>query len=277
MNPLTVTHVTAALAQGVTAPAQGQNGAHAVNKSQPPIRLSQPPSRSMAALTMIDIQDARMLVVPSPRRIPTAKEMAAFVSRLAPIEMAAPSLSQPSQSLLPVSRPEAKQVQAPAPSQPGVCIQGWTIPLAYVACGVTLCLCNILVPDGIVGCVHVLCPVWTLTLAAHALATSDPAWLWMGALTGLLLPFVLLLRDVLFVCFYLLVFAAFATGRFWQTLQGPPLVLACVSWAGLLSGCTLAVLAEHPRAQVSVATFFGLSAAMVSSAARFGKVVLRVA
>jgi chemotaxis protein methyltransferase CheR len=123
----------------------------------------------------------------------------------------------------------------------------------------------------------ILCPIWTLTLAAHALATSDPAWLWLGALTGLLLPFVLLLRDVLFVCFYLLVFAAFATGRFWQTLQGPPLVLACVSWAGLLSGCTLAVLAEHPRAQVSVATFFGLSAAMVSSAARFGKVVLRVA
>lgn len=253
------------------------------NKSLlPPITLSNP--RTMmtapAATAIIDhIQDARLLVVPSMRRIPTPKEMASFVTRLAPIEMAAPSITAqltttPRASLLlPLHDPKTVLPANPAPNQT---IQGWAIPLAYVACGLALCLCNILVPDGIVGCLHILCPVWTLTLALHALATNDPVWLWLGALTGMLLPFVLLLRDLLFVCFYLLVFAIFGSGRFWQTLQGPPLVLACVSWLGLLSGCVLAVLAEHPRAQLSVAAFFALASAIVSSGARFGKLVLRV-
>jgi hypothetical protein len=253
----------------------------------PPITLSKP---AMAHITIDHIQDARLLVIPSMRRIPTPKEMASFVTRLAPIEMAAPSLTSP--PTLPLSTPRGVLVlplhnnnsdpTKASASQPlstaavGQSIQGWTIPLAYVACGLGLCLCNILVPDGIVGCLHILCPIWTLTLALHALATNDPVWLWLGALTGMLLPFVLLLRDLLFVCFYLLVFAVFGSGRFWQTLQGPPLVLVCVSWLGLLSGCVLAVLAEHPRAQLSVAAFFALASAIVSSGARFGKLVLRV-
>jgi hypothetical protein len=126
------------------------------------------------------------------------------------------------------------------------------------------------------ACAHVLGPPWTLTLVLHAVATSDPAWLWFAFLAVMLLPFVLLLRHILFVCFYLLAFASFASGKFWQLLQGPALVLACVAWAGLLSGVTLTVLAEHPRAQVSVAAFFALSVAIVSSAARFHKLVLRV-
>jgi hypothetical protein len=222
----------------------------------------------------IEVQDMasvhNMLVVPSPRRVPTAKEMAAFMSRLAPIEMAAPSISSRSAQnepapALPLPLPR-KQLEVP----------GYSIPLAYVACGVMLCLCNILLPDAIQACAHVLGPPWTLTLVLHALATSDPAWLWFAFLAAMLLPCVLLVRHILFVCFYLLAFASFASGKFWQSLQGPPLVLACVSWVGLLSGVALSVLAEHPRAQLSVAAFFALSVAIVSSAARFHKLVLRV-
>ena len=58
----------------------------------PPITLSKP---AMAHITIDHIQDARLLVIPSMRRIPTPKEMASFVTRLAPIEMAAPSLTSP--------------------------------------------------------------------------------------------------------------------------------------------------------------------------------------
>jgi hypothetical protein len=222
----------------------------------------------------IEVQDMasvhNMLVVPSPRRVPTAKEMAAFMSRLAPIEMAAPSISSRSAQsepgpALPLPLPR-KQLEVP----------GYSIPLAYVACGVMLCLCNILLRDAIQACAHVLGPPWTLTLVLHALAASDPAWLWFAFLAAMLLPCVLLVRHILFVCFYLLAFASFASGKFWQSLQGPPLVLACVSWVGLLSGVALSVLAEHPRAQLSVAAFFALSVAIVSSAARFHKLVLRV-
>ena len=264
------------------------------NKSLTPIALFSAPSvtilPSASKMAAIDsIPDTCVLVVPSMRRPPTAKEMATFVSRLAPIEMASPSLTHyqhhpprdPATGTA-ISTPTTTTTAAGShqQQQQQQIIQGWAIPLAYVACGLALCLCNILVPEGIVACVHVLCPVWTLTLALHALAlhsTTDPTWLWLGGLTGLLLPFVLLVRDLLFVCFYLLVFAVFATGgRFWQTLQGPPFVLVCVSWLGLLSGIVLAVLAEHPSAQLSVAAFFALSTAIVSSGARFGKLVLRV-
>ena len=268
------------------------------NKSLTPIALFSPsvailPSASkMAAID--SIPDTCVLVVPSMRRPPTAKEMATFVSRLAPIEMASPSLTHYHHHHPPAPpRSSSGNQQDPAGTTTAIPtttmtmtsshqqqqVQGWVIPLAYVACGLILCLCNILIPDGIVACVHVLCPVWTLTLALHALAlhSADPTWLWLGGLTGLLLPFILLVRDLLFVCFYLLVFAVFATGgRFWQTLQGPPFVLVCVSWLGLLSGIVLAVLAEHPSAQLSVAAFFALSTAIVSSGARFGKLVLRV-
>ena len=244
----------------------------------------------MAALA-IEVQDmARvhsLLVVPSPRRIPTSKEMAAFVSRLAPIEMAAPSLtacmssSSKQHAILPAHQHHHHQADPQAGSQtscsgPAVTVQGWAIPLAYAGCGMLLCLCNILVPDGIVACAHVLAPAWTLTLALHALASNDPVWLWLGALVALLLPFVLLLRDPLFACFYLLAFAGFGSGRFWHTLQGPAFILACVSWFGLATGCVMTVLADQPRAQLSVAAFFALASAIVTSAARFGKLVLRL-
>ncbi len=214
-----------------------------------------------------------LLVVPSPRRVPTAKEMAAFVARLAPIEMAAPSISATARTH--AHPPAGKEPDPPPhPSKP-VALPAWAIPLAYLACGLALFLCSLLVPDGLAVCAHVLTPPWTLALAAHALATHDPAWLWLGLLVACLLPCVLLLRDPLFLGFYLFVFAAFGTGRFWQALQGPPFILVCVAWFGLLASAALAVLADHPRAQLSAAAFFALSGACVASGARFGGLVLR--
>ena len=212
-----------------------------------------------------------LLVVPSPRRVPTAKEMAAFVARLAPIEMATPSISS-----------STKQ-QVSASSKTGPCeeppkqqaLQGWAIPLGYAGCGLLLFLCSVLVPDGLVPCAHILTPVWTPTLAAHALALSDPVWAWSGLLVACLLPFVLLLRNALFLGFYLLALAAFGSGKFWQALKGPPFILACVCWLGLLVSCGLAFLADHPRAQLTVATFFALASAVVTSSARFGRLILR--
>lgn len=211
-----------------------------------------------------------MFVVPSPRRMPSAKEVAAFVARLAPIEMAAPTISSATRQL-----PPAQGTPEPEPGKP-LAVQGWVVPLAYLACGLLLLLCSLLVPDGLVACAHVLVPAWTLALALHAVAVGDPTWTCLALLLISLLPYVLLLQEPLFLAFYLLVFAAFGSGRFWQALQGPPFVLVCVAWFGLLCSCVLAFLAEHPRAQLSAAAGFALASAGVTSAARFGRLILRV-
>lgn len=222
----------------------------------------------------IEVQDMEamqsLLVMPSQHRPPSSREMAAFASRLAPIEMSAPSISAGASH---PAKPPREEARAP---QKQLAVHGWSIPLAYAACGLALCLCNVLVPHGLVACAHALCPLWTLALAAHAVASNEPAWLWFGALVGLLLPFVLLVKDALFVGFYLVVVAAFGSGRFWLALHGPAFLAVCVGWFGLGAACVLAVLSEHPRAQLSVAAFFALACAIVSSACRFGRLVLRV-
>jgi hypothetical protein len=234
------------------------------------------------AASAIEVHDmARLrplLVMPSASRRPiTPAELAVFNARLAPIEMAAPSLHLMPRECALLLSPTAKQspplssLEPPAGELPQ-----YALPGVYGACGLALCLSNLLVPDGVAACVQLLGPVWTLALALQALADPDPAWRWLGGLAGLLLPFVVLLRDPLFVCFYLGVFAAFASGRFWDALHGPAFVLVCACWFGLLSACALSVLANHPRAQLAVATFFALAAAIVSSGARFGKLRLSV-
>jgi hypothetical protein len=53
-------------------------------------------------------------------------------------------------------------------------------------------------------------------------------------------------------------------------------VLVCVCWFGLATSCVLAVLADHPRAQLGAAVFFALGSAIVSSA-RFGGLRVAVA
>ena len=238
------------------------------------------------ASVALEVQDLSrvhtLLVVPSPRRAPTVREMTAFVSRLAPIEMAAASISSCSSHQHSQAKPaEPLQTdQSMANSSKPFAVRGWIIPLVYVNCGLVLCLCNVLVPDGITACAHVLGPPWTLALALQAVARHGDdeggCLLWLGALVGTLLPFVLLVRDPLFLCFYLLAFAAFSGGRFWRALQGPPFVLVCVCWFGLITGCVLSVLAQHPRAQLAIAAFFALALAITSSGARFGRLVLVV-
>jgi hypothetical protein len=225
---------------------------------------------------VIEVQDmARvhpMLVVPSPRRPVSSAELAVFNARLAPIEMASPSLHLAAS--FPPSRP-AHKPSAPSPSEPppplGKALPVYSLPLTYAACGLVVGLCNVLVPQGVVTCAHLLSPVWTLALALQALAEPDQAWAWLGWLTILLLPITLLLLDPLFACFYLLALAAFGSGRFWQTLRGPAFILVCVCWFGVATACTLAVLAEHPRAQLGVASLFAVMAIIVSSASRFAQ------
>lgn len=233
----------------------------------------------MASLA-IEVQDMAtvqsLLVMPSQHRRPaTPHEMAAFVSRLAPIEMSAPSISSSAvQGKANTGKDE--QQGRPSPSPKPLSVPGWAVPVGYTTCGCLLCLCNILVPHGLVACGHVLCPAWTLTLAAHAVAEGENVWLWFGTLVGLLWPFVVLLRDTLFVGFYLLVVAAYGSGRFWLALRGPAFVAVCGCWFGLGAACVLAALSDHPRAQLSVAAFLSLACAVVSSACRFRGLVLRV-
>lgn len=217
-----------------------------------------------------------LLVVPSPRRVPTAKEMAAFVARLAPIEMAAPSISSGPRQLVPNQAARDTELPQCALTKP-VSVQGWLIPSGYVGCGALLFLCSLLVPDGLVLCANVLVPPISLVLALHAVAIADPVWIGLGLLTTCLLPFVILLRHPLFLGFYMLVFAAFGTGRCWQALKGPPFVLVCGCWLGLLVSSVLALLAEHPWPQLSAAAGFALTSSVVTSAARFGRLVLRAA
>ena len=218
-----------------------------------------------------------LLVVPSASRRPiTAAELAVFNARLAPIEMAAPSLHLMQASTSECKPPLQARAESVVPPPRELQLPLHALPALYAGCGLALCLCNLLVPDGVATCVQLLCPVWTVALALHALADPDPAWRCLGGLAALLLPFVLLVRDPLFVCFYLVVFAAFASGRIWVALHGPAFVLGCACWFGLVSACILSVLANHPRAQLSVAAFFALAAAILSSWARFGKLRLTV-
>jgi hypothetical protein len=232
------------------------------------------------AATVLEMKDiSRLLVVPSRKKPVSQTEMAAFNARLAPIEMSAPTVHLAGcLQKTPAAKQElAEPLISASTHREGVHIPCWVLPGAYAACGLILLMCTLLVPDLIVPCVHVLSPVWSVALLLHALADGEPAWAWLGCLTGALLPFVLLVREPLFVCFYLAVFAAFASGRFWRTLHGPAFVLVCVCLFGLATACVLSVLADHPRAQLSVAALFALGAGIVSSAARFGKLHLSVA
>lgn len=217
------------------------------------------------------------------------------MKNLAPIEMAAHSihLHQPYHGHLVLNSSSAPKCQAAAiaipiapdpllqssvgtcKSSPSLVIQGWLIPLGYACCGLCMGLCNLIVPGSVGSCAHLLCPIWTLTLGMHAATETDPVWAWCGVMCLLLLPCVILVHDLLFVAFYLLVFTVFSVGRFWQTFQGPVFILLAMCWTGLLVCCGLSLASDHPYSQISVAGFFSLSASVISSA-RLGKAVLRV-
>ena len=233
---------------------------------------------------------ARLLVVPSSRRPATPHEVAAFNARLAPIEMHTPTLhlmpgfqkpgtpTTTTKSLLEQDQQQALTTSSAHGKKPlAFEIPACFLPCVYAGCGIALALCTLLLPHFVTPCAHILGPIWTAGVALHALADGDPAWAWLGSLTALLLPFVLLIGHPIFLCFYLLVFSAFVSGRFWRSLQGPAFILVCVCLFGLVTASVLSLLADHPHAQLSVATGFSLGGAIVSSAARFGRLRLTVA
>lgn len=226
--------------------------------------------------TAMDVQDiARLLVVPSSRRPVPPAQLAAFHARLAPIEMSAPSLhlAAPQRPAKAVPGPEDVESGAPPAGRE---VPVYLIPACYVCAGLVLCVCNAVMPDALAAVAHLVVPVWTVGLGLHSLAEPDRAWAWLGVLCGLFTPAVLLLRDPLFVGLYLILFAAFASGRFWQVLHGPAFALVCVCWFGLAAACVSCLFAQHPRAQLSVAACFALTAGIVSSAIRFGRMRLAV-
>lgn len=153
------------------------------------------------------------------------------------------------------------------------------VPVGYACCGLALCLCHVLAPGYVQQCGILLAPPWTLILALHAVAQNDTAWFWLGLLTTLLLPSAIILahHDLLFAGFYLVVFAGFASGRFWQTLQGPTFLLVSLCWFGLASSLALGIAMQdhHPGSQFAAAAFFALAAGSLS-ASRLRKISLTV-
>ncbi len=254
------------------------------------------------AATTIELQDVTrvlsQLVMPSPRRNNSNHQQTGHgcMKHLAPIEMSAQSihLHQPyhslqigpshSSSIQTASQVSQANIQVPPsisiPIAPDVYkskapfIHGWFIPLGYTFCGLCMGLCNLIVPHQVPNCAHLLCPLWTLSLGMHAATETDPLWFWCGVMCVFLLPFVILIRDFLFVAFYLIVFTGFTSGRFWQAFQGPPFILLSVCWAGLLLFCGLSLGSDHPCAQISIAGFFALTAGIISSS-RLVKQTLR--
>ena len=217
-------------------------------------------------LEVFDMSRMQSLVMPAPR--PPHRPIA----NLKPIEMTAKSIHfQPLSVSLSVLPPPP---EPPQPAPPLV-LQGWAVPVGYAVCGLGMGLCNLISPGHVRDCAHLLCPTWTLALGMHAATQPDGAWGWWGVLTLLLLPFVILVRDPLFVAFYLVDFTGFALARFWVHTQGTQFLLACVCCAGVVAGCAAGLMVDQPQAQLSVAAFFAISAGVISSA-RFGKSVVRV-
>ena len=160
-----------------------------------------------------------------------------------------------------------------------ITVPGWATPVGYTLCGLGLGLCNLLAPGYIRTCANLLCPSWTLSLALHIV--SDPAvrsetcWIWAGVLTLLLLPFVISVGTPIFVGFYLLVFALFSSGMFWQRLQGAAFILAWLCWGGLLVSCCISFGYVMPQEMnLCVAAFFSISLGVINSGGC--KFILRV-
>lgn len=156
------------------------------------------------------------------------------------------------------------------PSGTTVTVPGWATPAGYAVCGLGLGLCNLLAPGYIQTCANLLCPLWTISLGLHIAGTpsiqSDSCWAWTGVLTLFLLPFVISIASPLFVGFYLLVFAGFSSGLFWQRLQGAAFILAWLCWAGLLVACGLNFGGALPaQMNLCVAAFFSISLGVINS------------
>jgi hypothetical protein len=239
------------------------------------------------AIELRDVQRAQSLfVMPTRGHAPAVAQSAG--ARLAPIEMLAsslhlnpkapppviPSIGNATRPLLPLLAPLDHHHSA------ALLAHLWAVPAGYALCGLWTCTCSLMAPGYIHVCGHLLCPVLTLVLALHAaafLALDGPVWAWGGVLVATLFPFVVQLSHAGSTFAYFLVFAAFASGRFWQNLHGAAFLAVGMCWFGLLSACVLSSFMEdHHRVQLGVVGFFAVAAAFVSSWFTLHKLALRV-
>jgi hypothetical protein len=229
-----------------------------------------------SVLEVQDLSKIAGLVMPFPRYVPRQTSQQTGRS-LAAIEMAMPSISM-SGSSKPAMQgkvPEISLAVEPAPAQTqAASLQGWVIPVGYSVCCISICLCNIVYPWGIRALLGLLMPLWSSTILLHA-ATQADVWMWWGVVSAFLAPFIVLVADWMFVAFYILVFTGFGSCLFWRHTHGVGFILICVCLLGVLLGCSLSVTSGDRKAQLSVAGFCSVTAAVLNTV-RLSKLTFRV-
>ena len=188
-----------------------------------------------------------------------------------PLEMATRSIQFPANHAA-VTKAAACTILSVMPESPtmigsaGLVAPGWLVQAGYAFCGLSFGLCNLIAPGYIQACAHLLCPVWTLALTMHIITVqSEPGRVWGGILTLCLLPFVILVGSSLFVGFYLLVFAVFASAMFWRRLQGAHFLLVWLCWAGFFLACGLGFGTVPVQMHLSVAAFFAIAIGILNA------------
>jgi len=210
---------------------------------------------SALPITVQDLSKIKSMAMPSARGPrPTG------AAKLGPLELSQASVSFGGPKAAPAPAPAAPCGE-PAPPV----AHGWLVPAGYVACGLSMSLCNLFAPWACREFAHVLCPLWTGTVLLHA-AALEPVWRWCGLLVILFMPFVLALGDVHFVALYLVAFTVFAVADCWCAIHGPAFIVACACGCAAVASACLSTVSDHPRVQLSIGGFCAITAAIVCTA-----------
>lgn len=220
-------------------------------------------------------------------------------NRLAPIEMMTPSIHMVLKSGTPVI-PKHSSASAnsnglgaahglPASTTGGSLphLDGkivpplWVIPMGYIVCAMWFSTCTLMAPGYLHVCGHTLCPLWAAVLLCHAavfyVVWRDAVWACFGLLVLAIFPGVVVVFNSWIVSVYLIVFAAFASGHFWQTLHGATFIAVCVCWFALLSVFVLKTfIQEHALVQMGLMGLFALAIAVIASLFGMRKFALQV-